>query len=178
MIGQRCKRGNPFSLLVLMTLPVYADLNSRRLFFLLTLPLVFLHRYPFYSFSQLPGLKTRAPLPGDHRRGVPPVPIPNTAVKPSAANGSRTLGPARVGCCQVIMARLVDRQAGPLRFYRGTLYQTAGAMCATAALNLAPPTDHIPRRSFVNKGMYALWPAERDCIKRGATRVGSTRRRR
>ena len=32
--------------------------------------------------------------------GVPPVPIPNTAVKPRAANGSRTLGPARVGCCQ------------------------------------------------------------------------------
>ena len=38
---------------------------------------------------------------GDHRRGVPPVPIPNTAVKPSAANGSWTLGPARVGRCQV-----------------------------------------------------------------------------
>jgi hypothetical protein len=33
--------------------------------------------------------------------GVPPVPIPNTAVKPRAANGSWTLGPARVGCCQV-----------------------------------------------------------------------------
>src|SRR5579885_2427455 len=33
--------------------------------------------------------------------GVPPVPIPNTAVKPRAANGSRTKGPARVGRCQV-----------------------------------------------------------------------------
>src|SRR5471030_3005136 len=33
--------------------------------------------------------------------GVPPVPIPNTAVKPRAANGSWTLGPARVGRCQV-----------------------------------------------------------------------------
>lgn|GEM_PF-6720331 len=33
--------------------------------------------------------------------GVPPVPIPNTAVKPRAANGSRTIGPARVGRCQV-----------------------------------------------------------------------------
>ena len=40
-------------------------------------------------------------FPGDHLPGVPPVPIPNTAVKPRAANGSRTLGPARVGCCQV-----------------------------------------------------------------------------
>jgi TonB family protein len=33
--------------------------------------------------------------------GVPPVPIPNTAVKPRAADGSRTIGPARVGRCQV-----------------------------------------------------------------------------
>ena len=33
--------------------------------------------------------------------GVPPVPIPNTVVKPRAANGSRTIGPARVGCCQI-----------------------------------------------------------------------------
>ena len=33
--------------------------------------------------------------------GVPPVPIPNTAVKPRAANGSRALGSARVGRCQV-----------------------------------------------------------------------------
>ena len=37
---------------------------------------------------------------GDHMPEVPPVPIPNTAVKPRAADGSRTLGPARVGCCQ------------------------------------------------------------------------------
>jgi hypothetical protein len=40
-------------------------------------------------------------FPGDYMPGVPPVPIPNTAVKPRAADGSRTLGPARVGCCQV-----------------------------------------------------------------------------
>ena len=33
--------------------------------------------------------------------GVPPVPISNTVVKPRAANGSRTLGPARVGRCQI-----------------------------------------------------------------------------
>ena len=51
----------------------------------------------FYPLSEL----NRIQLLGDHRRGVPPVPIPNTAVKPSAANGSRTLGPARVGRCQV-----------------------------------------------------------------------------
>src|SRR3954466_5960696 len=40
-------------------------------------------------------------FPGDHIPGVPPVPIPNTAVKPRVANGRRTLGPARVGRCQV-----------------------------------------------------------------------------
>lgn len=40
-------------------------------------------------------------FPGDYMPGVPPVPISNTAVKPRAADGSRTLGPARVGCCQV-----------------------------------------------------------------------------
>ena len=40
-------------------------------------------------------------LPGDHMPGVPPVPISNTAVKPRAANGSWTIGPARVGRCQV-----------------------------------------------------------------------------
>src|SRR5471030_2465517 len=50
-------------------------------------------------------------LSGDYRRGVPPVPIPNTAVKPSAANGSRTLGPARVGRCQVYGPVL--RREGP-----------------------------------------------------------------
>lgn len=54
----------------------------------------------FLNFFQLPDFG-RASLPGDHMPGVPPVPIPNTAVKPRAANGSRTLGPARVGCCQV-----------------------------------------------------------------------------
>ncbi len=53
----------------------------------------------FLNFVQLPDLG-RASLPGDHMPGAPPVPIPNTAVKPRAANGSRTLGPARVGCCQ------------------------------------------------------------------------------
>ena len=46
---------------------------------------------------------------GDHRRGVPPVPIPNTAVKPSAANGSWTLGPARVGRCQVYSPDLLKK---------------------------------------------------------------------
>ena len=43
----------------------------------------------------------RYQFPGDNMPGVPPVPIPNTAVKPRAADGSRTLGPARVGRCQV-----------------------------------------------------------------------------
>ena len=76
-----------------MTLPVYADLKftSRRLIYLLLLLSKLFRITQFHWVS----------FPGDHRRGVPPVPIPNTAVKPSAANGSRTLGPARVGRCQV-----------------------------------------------------------------------------
>src|ERR1700687_3719680 len=73
-----------------MTLPVYADPNSRRLLYLLSSNLNFLLSPPFGDS-----------LPGDHIPGVPPVPIPNTAVKPRVANGSRTLGPARVGRCQV-----------------------------------------------------------------------------
>jgi hypothetical protein len=46
--------------------------------------------------------------------GVPPVPIPNTAVKPRAANGSRTLGPARVGRCQVYGPVLRNEEPGLL----------------------------------------------------------------
>ena len=105
MIGQRCNWGNPFSLLVLMTLPVYADLilSSRRLSHLLL----------FTSLNFISISPHGESLSGDYRRGVPPVPIPNTAVKPSAANGSRTLGPARVGHCQ-ITARFFERRAGPL----------------------------------------------------------------
>ena len=45
--------------------------------------------------------------------GVPPVPIPNTAVKPRAADGSRTLGPARVGCCQVYGPDVAKAASGP-----------------------------------------------------------------
>ena len=50
---------------------------------------------------------------GDHRRSAPPVPLPNTAVKPSAADGSETQCLVRVGYCQ-IMARFSERKAGPL----------------------------------------------------------------
>ena len=70
----------------------------------------------------------RYQFPGDNMPGVPPVPIPNTAVKPRAADGSRTLGPARVGRCQVyapsvsptlgalfcLLARRFDFQSRPL----------------------------------------------------------------
>ena len=50
---------------------------------------------------------------GDNRQGAPPVPIPNTAVKALAADGSWTQCPVRVGYCQ-IMARFSERRAGPL----------------------------------------------------------------
>src|SRR4051812_12606188 len=77
-----------------MTLPVYADTSSRRLFHFLTFD-----EFCFLNFRNF--LRKEYKFPGDHIPGVPPVPIPNTAVKPRVANGSRTLGPARVGRCQV-----------------------------------------------------------------------------
>ena len=80
-----------------MTLPVYADSLSRRLFYLLTIILLIKLGLDFIHLSD----SRRIQFPGDHLPGVPPVPIPNTAVKPRAANGSRALGPARVGYCQV-----------------------------------------------------------------------------
>ena len=92
-----------------MTLPVYADPVSRRLFDLLTN--VWLSEL-FPNYSSTAGVS----LPGDHMPGVPPVPIPNTAVKPRAADGSRTLGPARVGCCQVYSPETAKAVSGFLRF--------------------------------------------------------------
>ena len=50
---------------------------------------------------------------GDHGRGAPPVPIPNTAVKALAADGSWTQCPVRVGYCQ-ITAPFSERRTGPL----------------------------------------------------------------
>ena len=58
-----------------------------------------LHIVGLSEFFQF--LRKQCKFPGDHIPGVPPVPISNTAVKPRVANGSRTLGPARVGRCQV-----------------------------------------------------------------------------
>src|ERR1044072_8828443 len=80
-----------------MTLPGYADLTIN----VLGVYLTSLHRSCPKLYIQFPGASRWVSLPGDHMPGVPPVPIPNTAVKPRAANGSRTIGPARVGCCQV-----------------------------------------------------------------------------
>lgn len=66
--------------------------------------------------------------------GVPPVPIPNTAVKPRAANGSWTLGPARVGCRQVFGPDVAKAASGPLflpeslpRFRVSDVYQSTEA---------------------------------------------------
>ena len=93
-----------------MTLPVYADPVSRRLFDLLTN----VSCLNFSNYSSTAGVS----LPGDYMPGVPPVPIPNTAVKPRAADGSRTLGPARVGRCQVYgpVLRKKDRASFLPRF--------------------------------------------------------------
>src|SRR3954467_11239411 len=81
---------------------------SRRLSHLLTRSLICL------SFVQF--LRKEHKFPGDHIPGVPPVPIPNTAVKPRVANGSRTLGPARVGRCQVYGPDVAKAASGPFCF--------------------------------------------------------------
>ena len=59
----------------------------------------------------------RESLSGDHMPGVPPVPISNTVVKPRAANGSRTLGPARVGRCQIYDPDVAKAASGSSFFY-------------------------------------------------------------
>ncbi len=76
-----------------MTLPVYTHKRWYSQAFILP-PYIFLNFITYLSFAQVP-------LPGDYMPGVPPVPIPNTAVKPRAADGSWTIGPARVSRCQV-----------------------------------------------------------------------------
>ena len=74
----------------------------RRLFYPLRLIL---------NFITIISLK-RESLSGDYIPGAPPVPIPNTVVKPRVANGSRTLGPARVGCCQVYGPNAAKQRLG------------------------------------------------------------------
>ena len=46
------------------------------------------------------GLKHKTHMSGDHSGGVPPVPIPNTEVKPSCADGTALWWGGRVGRCQ------------------------------------------------------------------------------
>ncbi len=67
-----CKHSNVLSLIVLISLSII---------------LIFFRRLNFLIF------------PSDYIVQAPPVPIPNTAVNLELANGSRTIGPARVGCC-------------------------------------------------------------------------------
>ena len=107
-----------------MTLPVYA---IKALVFS-GVYLASLHLISSLNFCYLPGF-CRVPLPGDHMPGVPPVPIPNTAVKPRAANGSRTLGPARVGCCQVYGPVL--RKKNRASFFVPIQGRTTGSRCGS-----------------------------------------------
>ena len=67
-----------------MTLPVYANttLSFSGVYFTFLLP-----RF----FYQLP-VSSQASLPGDYMPGVPPVPIPNTAVKLLSADGTLSQG--------------------------------------------------------------------------------------
>src|SRR5690606_37616935 len=71
----------------------------------------------FLSLARAALPPSGASLPGGHMPGAPPVPIPNTAVKPRAANGSWTIGPARVGHRQVFGPVAVNPATGPSSFY-------------------------------------------------------------
>src|SRR5208282_1331203 len=62
---------------------------------------------------------------GGHKAVVRPVPIPNTAVKRSLADGSGCIASARVGCCQIFQSSRnesfgffypLDVSAGTVRF--------------------------------------------------------------
>jgi hypothetical protein len=76
--------------------------------------------------------------------GVPPVPIPNTAVKPRAANGSRTIGPARVGCRQVFGPDVAKAASGPLCLLmtRSSVPQH-GFLYSTNRLNQQPEQNRL-----------------------------------
>src|ERR1017187_2693918 len=89
-------------------------------------------------------------LPGDHRRGVPPVPIPNTTVKPSAANGSRTLGPARVGCCQVYgpVLRKKKRAFFSVNSMKVLVAAVAVTVGANAAMEGEVKCSHLEREIY------------------------------
>ena len=52
-------------------------------------------------------------FPGDYSGGETPVPIPNTAVKPSSANGTSHVLCGRVGRCRDLMlTQPFEREAG------------------------------------------------------------------
>ena len=130
----------------------------------------------------------RKKFPGDHIPGVPPVPIPNTAVKPRVANGSRTLGPARVGRCQVYgpvgrktnrasflpvqicPAALETRCALPtppqLRLQRR--HPDSGGTCATASGPLRTRRPHS--RVLCRRRSHSQLPAARHNLVRNQTR--------
>src|SRR5690606_11004284 len=86
------------------------------------------------------------------------VPIPNTAVKPRAANGSRTIGPARVGHCQVYGPKLLSRSFGP--FFCPAL-PPARAVSAGHQLEGGPPrSEHVAatsRRRYSSNRGRGLW---------------------
>ena len=91
--------------------------------------------------------------PGDLSVVVPPVPIPNTAVKHHSANGSRTQGSARVGRCQIIKAALRGGFFASTRHDRGL-----AAAAAAASLSFLSPWVADPGRGaerFLSTGPAA-----------------------
>ena len=68
----------------------------------------------------------------------PPVPIPNTEVKRRSANGSRTIGPARVGRCQINSPLTLTGERAVL-VWRGRAQAEKAAPKASGALGAGRP---------------------------------------
>ena len=86
------------------------------------------------SFSGNPTVLLKTRFPGDHRAAVPPVPIPNTAVKRRLADGSACIACARVGRCRVY------RSPGPKRI-RASFFPPLGTEIPTCAAGVFTPND-------------------------------------
>src|SRR5262249_14239309 len=66
-----------------------------------------------------------ATFSGGYGGGAPPVPIPNTAVKPSSADGTASSRRGRVGRCRILAGGPMTNVVGPPCFLRGTHPATA-----------------------------------------------------
>ena len=86
-----------------------------------------------YSIRLALTIKYRYQFPGDHTGGGPPVPIPNTVVKPARADDTGALGLGKIGRCQ-------DYSLKPPQY--------CGGFFKCNAFDIALQVD------FINTGLY------------------------